>query len=97
MKHFIILIVLGLGTAALAPAQTLPSWGEPTMPAELPPLDPMDFEFGDDLNGPGLPGAPTPVPIDGGLGLLGAAGAAYALNRLRKRKEQEGASSEESL
>jgi len=94
MKTLLVVLVLGLGTAAFTQAQTLPSWGEPTMP---PIEQPNPMDFGDDLHGPTLPGAPTPVPIDGGLGLLGAAGAAYALNRLRKRKEQEGGSAEESL
>ncbi|WP_400191262.1 PID-CTERM protein-sorting domain-containing protein [Hymenobacter sp. B81] len=32
------------------------------------------------------PGQPTAVPIDGGASLLLAGGAAYALNRLRRRK-----------
>ncbi|TLM91078.1 PID-CTERM protein-sorting domain-containing protein [Hymenobacter jeollabukensis] len=35
------------------------------------------------------PGAPEPtaVPLDGGASLLLAGGAAYALNRLRKRRQ----------
>ncbi len=32
---------------------------------------------------PGLPSAPTQVPVDGGLGLLAAAGGSYAVRRLR--------------
>ncbi|GAB2941275.1 hypothetical protein GCM10027048_02180 [Hymenobacter coalescens] len=32
------------------------------------------------------PADPTAVPLDGGASLLLAGGAAYALNRLRKRK-----------
>jgi hypothetical protein len=32
---------------------------------------------------PTLPGMPDQAPIDGGLGLLAAAGGAYAWNRLR--------------
>ena len=35
---------------------------------------------------PGLPGAPSQAPIDGGLGLLAVAGGAYALKKLRGRK-----------
>ena len=35
---------------------------------------------------PGLPSAPSQAPIDGGLGLLAAAGGAYALKKLRGRK-----------
>ena len=36
---------------------------------------------------PGLPGAPSQAPIDGGLGLLAAAGGAYAWKKLRGKKE----------
>lgn len=35
---------------------------------------------------PGLPGSPDQAPIDGGLGLLAAAGGSYALKKLRDRK-----------
>lgn len=35
---------------------------------------------------PGLPGAPSQAPIDGGLGLLAIAGGAYAVSKLRNRK-----------
>ena len=37
---------------------------------------------------PGLPNAPSQAPIDGGLGLLAAAGGAYALKKLRDRKNE---------
>lgn len=36
---------------------------------------------------PGLPSAPSQAPIDGGLSLLAAAGGAYALKKLRSKKE----------
>ena len=36
---------------------------------------------------PSLPGAPSQAPIDGGLGLLAAAGGAYAYKKLRNRKK----------
>jgi hypothetical protein len=36
---------------------------------------------------PGLPGAPSQAPIDGGLGLLAAAGGAYAIKKLRDKKK----------
>lgn len=36
---------------------------------------------------PGLPNTPEQTPIDGGLGILAAAGGAYALKKLRDRKE----------
>ena len=36
---------------------------------------------------PGLPSAPTQAPIDGGLGILAAAGGAYALKKLRDHRK----------
>ncbi len=39
---------------------------------------------------PDPPPPPPQVPVDGGLGWLAAAGAAYAANRLRKKAEEEG-------
>ncbi len=36
---------------------------------------------------PGLPGAPSQAPIDGGLTLLAAAGGAYAIKKLRDKKK----------
>jgi len=49
---------------------------------------------------PGLPTAPSQAPIDGGLGLLAAAGGAYAIKKLRDKKladrnEHVGGKSEE--
>ncbi|MFV1884001.1 MAG: PID-CTERM protein-sorting domain-containing protein [Balneola sp.] len=38
---------------------------------------------------PGLPGAPSQAPIDGGLGLLAAAGGAYAIKKLRDKKKNQ--------
>ncbi len=38
---------------------------------------------------PGLPGDPAQAPIDGGLGILAAAGGAYALKKLRDKKKAE--------
>jgi hypothetical protein len=38
---------------------------------------------------PELPSAPSQAPIDGGLGLLAAAGGAYALKKLRGKKSEE--------
>lgn len=35
---------------------------------------------------PGLPSPPSQAPIDGGLGLLAAAGGAYAIKKLRDKK-----------
>jgi len=36
---------------------------------------------------PALPSMPDQAPIDGGLGLLAASGAAYALRKLRKKQD----------
>ncbi|XWN37698.1 MAG: hypothetical protein ROO71_01995 [Balneola sp.] len=36
---------------------------------------------------PGLPGDPAQAPIDGGLGLLAAAGGAYAYKKLKSRSD----------
>lgn len=36
---------------------------------------------------PPPPGKPTQTPIDGGLGLLAAAGGAYAIKKLRDKKK----------
>lgn len=38
---------------------------------------------------PGLPGDPAQAPIDGGLGLLAAAGGAYAYKKLKSHKKEE--------
>lgn len=35
---------------------------------------------------PGLPSTPSQAPIDGGLGLLAAAGGVYAWRKLKKKK-----------
>ena len=38
---------------------------------------------------PGLPGDPSQAPIDGGLGLLAAAGGAYAYKKLRGKNKED--------
>ena len=38
---------------------------------------------------PGFPANPDPAPIDGGLGLLAAAGGAYAWKKLRNKRNSE--------
>jgi hypothetical protein len=38
---------------------------------------------------PGLPGAPSQAPIDGGLSLLAAAGGGYAIKKLRDRRVEK--------
>lgn len=39
---------------------------------------------------PGPPGGPDQTPIDGGLGILAAAGGAYAIKKIRERKKTDG-------
>ncbi len=41
------------------------------------------------LNSVTLPPAPPQAPIDGGLSLLAAAGGAYAIKKLRDKKNRE--------
>ena len=38
---------------------------------------------------PGLPSAPSQAPIDGGLSLLAVAGGAYAIKKLKDKKDSE--------
>ncbi len=38
---------------------------------------------------PGFPGDPAAAPIDGGLGLLAAAGGAYAYKKLRNKNKED--------
>ena len=74
---------LFLGIAAVlvslpAHGQSLPDWAEPT-PYQPPAASSV-------APGPGLPSDPEPVPLDGGLGLLGLAGAGLAAWRLRAKE-----------
>ena len=70
---------------ASAPRSSLPDWAEPQGPSVRAPSQrggsnvPMT-----DMNGPGLPDNPNRVPL-GGLEWLIAAGAGYAILRLRKQ------------
>ena len=41
------------------------------------------------MSQPSLPSNPHQAPIDGGLGLLAAAGGAYAYKKLKGKKNQE--------
>ncbi|MEM9996373.1 MAG: hypothetical protein AAF809_01635 [Bacteroidota bacterium] len=69
-------ICLGLTSISPATAQSLPDWAAPSSPPptfEEPPLEAV----------PTVPGAPTQVPIDGGLGLLMLVGVGYAARKLR--------------
>ncbi|MEM8601158.1 MAG: hypothetical protein AAGF99_14655 [Bacteroidota bacterium] len=66
-----------------AAAQSLPDWAAPSVP---PSASPPAFEETPTEAVPTLPGAPTQVPIDGGLGLLALAGAGYAVRKLKQRQ-----------
>lgn len=66
----------------------LPSWAEPSSP------DPS--RTGSSLgnknattNAPAPPSPPSRVPVDGGIALLAAAGAGYAVRKLRQEDDEE--------
>jgi hypothetical protein len=69
--------------------QANPAWGGPKGERPLIGSKPGGHGAGDPTTkdgpggGAGTPGTPTRVPVDGGLALLAAAGAAYAARRLR--------------
>lgn len=46
-----------------------------------------NFSFAQTKMPPPLPSAPKATPIDGGLGILAAAGGAYAIKKLRDKKK----------
>lgn len=81
MRLFLTLLVGLFATPLLA--QQVPEWAAPAMdnPYESngPAIEAVD--------GPGLPGTPAAVPLDGGLSLLALAGAGYAAKKLRDRRE----------
>ena len=77
-----------LASAVMLPvsrAQNL-DWAEPAVPVDE--SDQGGPTIDDQAGVPGLPTDPTAVPLDGGLTLLGAAGAAYAVKRLRQRRQK---------
>lgn len=87
MRLTLTLLVAFLAAPVLAQdaanlVQEVPDWATPsaTNPYESngPAVEAVD--------GPGLPGTPTPVPLDGGLALLALAGAGYATKKLRDRR-----------
>lgn len=91
MTLFRLIAVVGLfasaGLLALpAAAQSLPEWAQP---AQEDAARGGGFSFEDydsTAPGPSLPDDPTPAPFGpAGLLLLGAAGAAYGVRRLRAR------------
>ena len=60
----------------------LPDWAAPS---PQPPTAASSTPPGGPGGTPGTPEAPSPVPLDGGLGLLALAGGAYDAKRLRER------------
>lgn len=81
MRLFLTLLVGLFATPLLA--QQVPDWAAPSSDNPYESAPPSV----EAVNGPGLPGTPTAVPIDGGLGLLALAGAGYAAKKLRDRRE----------
>ena len=72
--------VLSGALAGPVSAQSLPEWAAPSGPA------PTAEGPSASLAPPPPPPPPTQVPLDGGLVLLGAAGAAYGVRRLRQAR-----------
>lgn len=62
----------------------LPEWAAPSEPEAY---ESFSSESNAESTAPDMPDAPEAVPIDGGLGLLAAAGAGYAMYRLGRREE----------
>ena len=78
-----IALLAALLVAMPVTAQSLPDWAAPSSPPptfEEPPAEAV----------PTLPGDPTQVPVDGGLGLLALLGVGYAARKLRLRRDEEG-------
>ncbi|GAB5536807.1 MAG: hypothetical protein Rubg2KO_30560 [Rubricoccaceae bacterium] len=78
-------LILGMASSASAQetATAVPDWAAPSAPME--PSGPAAESM---MNPPNPPGAPTQVPLDGGLGLLALAGGAYAAKKLRERQSE---------
>ena len=75
-----------------APGQTqssspsnLPDWAEPSGSSYS--VDQKDAQA--NATPPTLPGEPEQVPVDGGLALLAAAGAGYAVRKLNEEDEDD--------
>lgn len=71
-------------------ASGLPAWAEPSSPSEYgTSSDRASTPNANAMAPPDLPDDPDRVPVDGGLALLAAAGAGYAIRKLRKDGAQE--------
>lgn len=62
----------------------LPSWAEPAEPR-----GPSSTNAKSAAAPPDPPGDPTQVPVDGGVALLAAAGAGYAVRKLSEEEEED--------
>lgn len=70
----------------------LPDWAEPSQPQSPSPGqrgDPSGGPQGKAMGPPDPPDNPSRVPVDGGLSLLAAAGAGYAIRKLSEDEEEE--------
>ena len=72
------------------PAGTgVPDWADSGSSGDFQRGSEEPIGFGPEMNqGPGLPGDPPQVPVDGGLSLLALAGAGYAARKLRNRDDE---------
>ena len=67
----------------------LPSWAAPSRPEVGASNTPSIGSDGAQTNAPGPPAAPSRVPVDGGVALLAAAGAGYAVRKLGDSDEDD--------
>ncbi|MCH8487849.1 MAG: hypothetical protein LAT75_13350 [Candidatus Cyclonatronum sp.] len=86
MRNFVLIFVVGLLVLGLAgfafPEQANALERDRQVWRDSAPAQPMNQP-----SPPQLPGAPTQTPIGSGLGLLLAAGGAYAIRRLRSNSD----------
>ena len=80
-----LVLAAALALAAAPSAQSVPGWAAPQTAAPAAPAQ-AGVPCPPGQTGPGCTGAPPTqsVPLDGGLGLLAAAGGLYAARRLRR-------------
>lgn len=66
----------------------LPSWAEPSSPDQNRTESSVEKQSSTN-SAPAPPSSPSRVPVDGGLALLAAAGAGYAVRKLQKGDDEE--------
>jgi hypothetical protein len=95
MTVFTVLMLVYPPTAHGQEYQADPAWGGPKGERPLigskPGKGDPTTKDGPGPGGSPTPGTPTRVPVDGGLALLAAAGAAYAVRRLRRGGDTDAA------